>query len=116
MTRNLSNLKLFLQWCKNRGGHLLEVTTEYENQLLSDNLELLGLEKLSYYWIGLKRHVDRKWYWQNNDYKAPWVNWKENEQSNYDCACINDWESTKWITQPCTFLEEHEPVLVICEA
>ena len=72
--------------------------------MIEQNKDTLGIA--STFWIGLTRHIDGAWYYDNNA-NAMWTNWKNGNpkpNSDFNCAygvsyMVNEngfqWENTK---------------------
>lgn len=67
--------------CRNKGGHLVSVTSSSENGVVFDNIKNLTNER---YWIGASDlQLEGKWSWSNGEI-INYTNWNSSEPSNSD--------------------------------
>ena len=72
------------QYCKQKGGAVVEINSEYENQLLNQNKGLLGIRL---FWIGLSKH-ENEYQWDSGT-KLTWNKFTDDLEDG-QCAIAND--------------------------
>ena len=98
-----------------QGGHLVEITTNEESELIYNNNKILGIA--SWYWLGLTK-TGSSWSWEIEG-GADFRNWASSEPNdscyagpNCNCAAIVH-SSMNWRGECCTTnCIEH----VLCES
>ena len=76
-------------YCENMGGHLVTITSLYEQIFIHDLLDKYGDKNC--YWLGGRKNSDDIWYWITNE-KTDYFNWAKDQPDNFtkeeDCLMI----------------------------
>ncbi|XP_060599260.1 perlucin-like [Ruditapes philippinarum] len=105
-------------YCRQHGGHLVEIETKYENMFIRDYLRgMIG----EHHWIGLTDEiVEGVWKWYASKRTPSFTGWNVNEPNSHggdeDCAVLSSAEDYNWADVPCDGRDPAEPICEVNQA
>lgn len=105
------NTSIYFQFCRDKGGDLIEINNEDENDSILANKNNLGI--VGSFWIGLIRtgSSSQQWSWISGD-PLDYTNWEDGYPAATDCAIVSTSSSSfKWQDRDCI-----DTYSIVCEA